>query len=71
VAAASPFNTVPSLPSINRINAMLGGAPREAACEAFGRDPGVAGMIGDGIGLPPEWTDHGAGVTTPTARDMR
>ena len=71
VTAASPFNTMPSLPSINRINAMIGGAPREAACEVFGRGPGMVGMIGDGIGLPPEWTDHGAAVMAPTARDMR
>jgi hypothetical protein len=71
VTAASPFNTMPSLPSINRINAMIGGAPRETACEVFGRGPGVAGLIGDGVGLPPEWTDHGAAVTTPTARDAR
>jgi hypothetical protein len=71
VTTASPFNTMPSLPSINRINAMFGVAPRETACEVFGRGPGVAGLIGDGIGLPPEWTDHGAAVMTPTARDMR
>jgi hypothetical protein len=70
VTATSPFNTLPSLPSINRINAMLGVAPRDAACEVFGRGPGVAGMIGDSIGLPPEWTDHGAAVKTPAARDM-
>jgi hypothetical protein len=71
VTAASPFNTMPSLPSINRITAMFGGAPRETGCEVFGRGPGVVGMIGDGIGLPPEWTDHGAAVKTPTPRDMR
>jgi hypothetical protein len=70
VTATSPFNTLPSLPSINRINAMLGVAPRDAACEVFGRGPGVAGMIGDSIGLPPEWTDHGAAVKTPAAQDM-
>jgi hypothetical protein len=71
VTAASPFNTVPSLPSIHSINAMLGGAPSEAACAVFGRSPGVAGMIGDTLGLPPEWTDRGGAVTTPAARDMR
>jgi hypothetical protein len=71
VTASSPFNTMPSLPSIHSVNAMLGGAPSEAACEVFGRGPGVVGMIGDTIGLPPEWTDHGAATTTPTARDMR
>jgi hypothetical protein len=71
VTAASPFNTMPSLPSIHRVNAMLGGAPKETACEVFGRGPGVAGIIGDSIGLPPEWTDQGAPAKTPAAQGMR
>jgi Protein of unknown function (DUF3313) len=70
VTAASPFNMLPSLPSLHSVNALLGGAPSEVACAVFGRDPGVPGMIGDTIGLPPEWTDHGA-AATPIARDMR
>jgi hypothetical protein len=60
LTGSSPFKTLPSLPSIHGINSMLGGAPKEATCDIFGRGPGLAGLIGDGIGLPPEWTDKGA-----------
>jgi len=60
VTAASPFQTVPALPSMQSIHAALGAPPREAVCERFGRGPGVQGLIGDTIGLPPEWTDQGA-----------
>ncbi|MEY9879172.1 hypothetical protein [Bradyrhizobium sp. CCBAU 25338] len=35
----------------------FGGAPKYVACEAFGRFPGFAGQ---GLGLPPAWTDSGA-----------
>ncbi|MBV8743868.1 MAG: DUF3313 family protein, partial [Xanthobacteraceae bacterium] len=59
VKGASPFKKVPSLPSLNAINAALGGPPKEAACETFGRGPGVIGLVGDSIGLPPEWIDKG------------
>jgi hypothetical protein len=57
VTGASPFKKIPSLPSLNVINAALGGPPKEAACESFGRGPGLVGMVGDTIGLPPEWID--------------
>jgi hypothetical protein len=60
VTGATPFNTMPSPPSMNRIGSLLGGAPKESACEAFGRGPGVPGLLGAAIGLPPEWTDKGA-----------
>lgn len=46
-----------SLPSGQRIKSMLGGKPKYAACEAFGRAPGIAGMVADKIGAPPTWTD--------------
>jgi hypothetical protein len=59
VKGASPFEKIPSLPSLNAINSALGGPPKEAACESFGRGPGVIGLVGDSIGLPPEWTDKG------------
>ena len=36
------------------------GAPEQAICEAFGRAPGLPGVIGERIGLPPDWTDQGA-----------
>jgi hypothetical protein len=59
VKGASPFKKVPSLPSLDAITAALGGPPREAVCESFGRAPGLVGLLGDAIGLPPEWTDKG------------
>ena len=60
VTGASPFKTLPSLPTMDGINSALGGAPKESACEAFGRGPGVPGMMGGALGLPPELTDKGA-----------
>ena len=60
VTGITPFGKVPSLPSIEEIGRQLGGAPKYAACEAFGRSPGLVGMIGAGIGFPPAWTDKGA-----------
>jgi hypothetical protein len=60
VTGNSPFESVPALPSIQRIGSLFGGAPKESACEAFGRNSGVASMLGGAIGLPPEWTDTGA-----------
>jgi hypothetical protein len=60
VKGETPFGKLPSLPSIEKLGASLGGAPKYPACEAFGRSPGLVGMLGDGIGLPPDWTDKGA-----------
>lgn len=60
VTAESPFGKLPTPPSADRLSASLGGAPREATCETFGRAPGLAGLVGERIGLPPDWTDRGA-----------
>jgi len=60
VRGETPFGKLPALPSIEKLGAQLGGAPKYPACEAFGRSPGLVGMLGDGIGLPPDWTDKGA-----------
>ena len=60
VTAESPFGKVPAAPSLASLKASLGGAPKEAACEAFGRAPGLVGMIGQRVGVPPDWTDKGA-----------
>jgi Protein of unknown function (DUF3313) len=65
VSGESPFKKLPRLPSVNTINAMLGGAPKETACDAFGRGPGVVGLVGDEIGLPPEWTDKPEASSAP------
>ena len=59
VKGESPFGKGPSLPSQDSIGAALGVAPKHAACDAFGRGPGVNGFIGSRLGLRPEWTDDG------------
>jgi hypothetical protein len=60
----SPFEdggiSVPSLPSWHKISSKMGFAPKYAACESYGRSPGLIGKVGDKLGLPPEWTDSGA-----------
>jgi Protein of unknown function (DUF3313) len=75
VKGESPFGTsgskLPSweridsaLPSRQKINSAMGLAPKYAACENFGRAPGLAGFVGSRIGLPPEWTDKNAKEAT-------
>ncbi|MDD1520745.1 DUF3313 domain-containing protein [Bradyrhizobium sp. WBAH10] len=63
----SPFGKGPSLPSMQKIRSDLGGAHENSACDAFGRSPGVAGLVGGGLGLPPEWTDKGGNEQPATA----
>ena len=60
VKGQSPFKGVGSLPSGQRMWSALGGKNKYAACEAFGRAPGIAGAIGGKLGLPPDWTDKQA-----------
>jgi hypothetical protein len=60
VTGKTPFGALPSTPSIERLGALLGRAAKYPACEAFGKSPGLVGLIGGGIGLPPDWTDNGA-----------
>lgn len=64
VTGDSPFGKAPSMPSFDKIGSSLGGKPKYEACEAFGRAPGVVGMISGNIGLPPEWSDKGAPSNT-------
>ena len=63
VTGATPFGTMPSLPSPEVLGALFGKAPKYPACEAFGRSSGLIGLIGDGVGLPPDWTDKGAAAS--------
>jgi hypothetical protein len=56
----SPFGGMPALPPMDSIPVRFGGAPKYVACEAFGRFPGITGFAGQGLGLPPAWTDSGA-----------
>jgi hypothetical protein len=61
VTGKDPFKLPLAIPNYNRIRVTtLGEAPLDPDCEAFGRAPGVDGIIGDYIGLPPDWTDKGA-----------
>jgi hypothetical protein len=60
ITGASPFNRLPAIPTLEKIGSALGAKPKNPVCETFGRSPGLTGMIGDRIGLPPEWTDKGA-----------
>ena len=46
-----PFGTQPSMPSMENLAAMLDRAPRFKLCEAFGKSPGVMGLIGVGTSL--------------------
>lgn len=59
VSGSSPFQTLPSLPSVQRIGSMFGAAPKQSVCDDFGR-PGLTGMLAGRLGMPPEWADKGA-----------
>ncbi len=60
VTGDAPFNGSISVPTMQRVTSYLGGAPKYAACDAFGRS-GVRRLIGSRLGAPPEWADDGAG----------
>ena len=65
VKGKSPFGEFdPSLPSLQKINSAIGLAPKYAACQTFGRAPGLVGVVGGKLGLPPEWTDEGGKQAT-------
>jgi hypothetical protein len=53
-----------SVPSTQRVRSWLGGKPKYAACEVFGRAPGLVGKVAGNYGLPPQWTDKKP-VTSP------
>ncbi|MCQ1775844.1 DUF3313 domain-containing protein [Neorhizobium galegae] len=46
------------LPSGQRMRSWLGGKPKYPACDAFGRAPGLVGVVAAKYGAPPEWTDR-------------
>ncbi|MEP9379806.1 DUF3313 domain-containing protein [Aquabacter sp. CN5-332] len=62
VKGESPFKSLSGPPSMERLQSWAGGAPKYAACEAFGREQGVTGLVSGAMGLPPEWTDKGSGA---------
>ncbi|MEZ2132132.1 MULTISPECIES: DUF3313 domain-containing protein [unclassified Sinorhizobium] len=49
-----------SVPSRQRMQSWLGGKPKYAACDAFGRAPGIMGAVASNYGAPPEWTEKKA-----------
>jgi hypothetical protein len=56
----SPFKTTGvNIPSWQKVSSAMGFAPKYIACESYGRSPGIAGLVGGKLGLPPEWTDSG------------
>lgn len=60
VNGETPFGGLPKAPSFKEIGSLLSDTPKYPACKAFGKSPGFVGMIGEGLGLPPSWTDNGA-----------
>lgn len=59
VTGKNPFDQI-SLPSVEKIGAALGSKPKNEVCAQFGKSPGIKGMAGGALGMPPEWTDDGA-----------
>ncbi|GGA83286.1 hypothetical protein GCM10011491_08420 [Brucella endophytica] len=59
VKGKSPFGGMPEIPSLQKVRSNLGGKAKYAACETFGRAPGVAGLVTGQLGLPPGWSDKG------------
>lgn len=70
VKGEDPFKGLPALPSLQSIGASLGGDPKYDACKAFGRAPGVMGLVAGQIGLPPGWTDNGAAAVAEQKTDF-
>lgn len=66
VKGTSPYGSISGLPSAAKFKSLAGGAPKYAACETFGRAPGLAGMVSAAVSAPAEWTDKG-GVKVPVA----
>jgi len=64
ITGKSPFGTLAKPPSMDRIQSWAGGKPKYVACEAFGREPGLVGVISGVVGAPPEWNDKGAAEGT-------
>ena len=71
VTGVNPFSTkMPSLPTMQRVKSLFGGAPKEAVCDAFGR-VGVTDLLAAQFGLPPDWTDKGAASRRAGAVTLR
>jgi hypothetical protein len=63
ITGDSPFDKTLSMPTQQRVQSALGGKPKFAACDAFGRTGVPAFLGGKVLGSPPEWVDDAAPVT--------
>jgi hypothetical protein len=63
ITGDSPFDKKLALPSQQRVQSALGGKPKYAACDAFGRTGVPALLSGKMLGSPPEWVDDAVPVT--------
>ncbi|MCX8282533.1 DUF3313 domain-containing protein [Phyllobacterium sp. 0TCS1.6C] len=57
IAGREPKAFSMALPSRQRVRSWLGGKPKYAACESYGRAPGLLGVVASNYGLPPQWTE--------------
>lgn len=57
VTGTTPFKGLPKIPSGQKLKSGLGGKPKYAACERFGRSPGLVDFAASQVGMPPSWTD--------------
>jgi len=60
-----PFKAGPSLPDGRKLMVQAGLNSGDPGCAVYGKNPGVVGLIGGGIGAPPEWTDGGKAEAKP------
>jgi hypothetical protein len=61
ITGDSPFDHQLAIPSAQRLQSSLGGKPKNAACDAFGRT-GIPAFIAGRVGAPPEWVDDAVPV---------
>lgn len=61
VTGDDPIKAMPQLPDARDVGEFLGASPRQVACAEYGRNPGIAGLLGGVVGIPPSWTDKGRG----------
>ncbi len=63
ITGENPFDKKLSMPTMQRVQSSLGGKPKNAACDAFGRSGVSALFSGKVLGAPPEWVDDAAPVS--------
>jgi hypothetical protein len=60
LTGSTPFKMGVSLPAGQRIRSALGGKPKNRACKAYGRAPGLKGALAAQLELPSDPTDRGS-----------